>query len=89
MFVLQQAVMEAKQPSLLSYFKPSTSAKAGNKSQASISSQADIEEGVDINDLPALMDPADHEILIDDPLPLSPAPQFPVPPTIPTSEDSF
>ena len=61
---------------------------ADNQPQLSTSRQADTEEGVDVRDLPALMDLDDDEMLIDDPLPLSPTPQCPVPPTTPTSDDS-
>lgn len=83
---MQQADIEAKQSSTLSYFKLSTSATANDEPSAL--RQADIEDGVDVSDLPALMDSDSHEMLIDDSLPLSPVPQSPVPPTTPSSNNS-
>lgn len=55
--------------------------------QPSILRQADI-EGVDISDLPTLIDLDNDEMLTDDPLPLSLTPQPPVHPTSSTFDNS-
>lgn len=47
--------------------------------------QADTEEGVDVRDLPALMDSDSDGTLVDDPLPLS---YTPAPPTSPPWDTS-
>lgn len=55
---------EAKEASMLSYFKPSTSATQTSR-------QADTED-LDVRDLSVLMSLDDDEMLIGDPLPLPP-----------------
>ena len=81
-------MQEAEQLSILSYFKPSTPATlatADDEPRHLTSRQADIEEGVDVSDLLALMALDNDEMLTGDPLPLSPILHTPVPPTTPTS----
>ncbi|XP_059839905.1 tigger transposable element-derived protein 1-like [Hypanus sabinus] len=69
---------EAKQSSILSFFKPSTSATAEDEPGPSTSRRAAIEEGVDARDMHALMNSDDDEMTS----------QSPVPPTTPASDDS-
>lgn len=73
---------------MLLEFKPSTSAilaTADDEPRRLTSRQADIEEGVDVSDLLALMDLDNDEMLTDAPLPVPPILRTPVPPTTPTS----
>lgn len=72
---------EDKQSSILSYFKPSTSATADDGPQHLTLRQAVTEEGEDISDLLALTDSNNGEMLIGDPLPLSPTSPSPHAPT--------
>lgn len=78
-------VCEAKQSSILLYFKPSTSDTAGDEPQPLASRQAYTEDGADVSDLSVLMDSDDNEMLTDYSFPFS---QSPVPPTTPTSDNS-
>lgn len=57
--------MEAKQSSIMSSLKPSTSttaARAASESRPSTWRQADLEEGGDVSDLPALMASDDRDV---------------------------
>lgn len=71
---------EDKQSSILSCFKPSTSATADDEPQHLTLRQAVI-EGEDISDLLALTDSNNGEMLMGDPLPLSPTSPSPHAPT--------
>ena len=68
-------VYEARQSSILLYFKPSTLAMADDKPQLSTSRQVDV-EGVHICDLPALRNSEDNEMSIDNSLLLFLHPTF-------------
>lgn len=64
---------EAKQIKHTVLFKPVTSATADNEPQP-LTSRQTATEGVDISDLPGLMDSDNDEMLRNDPLPLFPTP---------------
>ena len=72
--------MRISSQAILSYFKPSTSATADEPQHLTLR-QAVIEEGEDIRDLLALTDSNNGEMLIGDPLPLSPTSPSPHAPT--------